>query len=96
VCIWYFYRHRQYWYTLIAVISGAATGYALWDSLVPAPAYPYRILPWIAGGVVLLGIIVIASSKSLRDRLRSGPTWRIAAGTDTQAVPEAAAAGQPD
>lgn len=96
VCIWYFYRRGQYVYSLIAVISGAATGYALWDSLVPAPPYPYKVLPWIAGGVVLLGIIIIASSKTLRDRLRSGPTWRIAADTGTEAVPAAATAGQAD
>ena len=91
VCIGYFYRRRQYWYSLIAVISGAATGYALWDSLVPAPAYPYRVLPWIAGGVVLIGIIIIASSKSLRSALRNGPTFRIAAGTDAGPVPAEAA-----
>ena len=96
VCIWYFYRKRRYWYSLIAVVSGAATGYALLDSLVPAPAYPYKILPYIAGGVVLLGVIIIASSKSLRDRLRNGPTFRIAAGQDTEAVPAGAATGQAD
>lgn len=91
VCIWYFYRQRRYWYSLISVIAGAATGYALWDSLVPAPAYPFNILPYIAGGVVLLGVIIIASSKSLRSALRSGPTFRIAAGTDAEAVPAQAA-----
>jgi amino acid transporter len=96
VCIWYFYRQRRYWYSLLAVISGAATGYALWDSLVPAPAYPYRILPYIAGGVVLLGVVIIASGKSLRDRLRNGPTFRIAAGQDADAVPAEAAAGPAD
>jgi amino acid transporter len=96
LCIWYFYRHRQYWYSLLAVISGAATGYALWDSLVSAPAYPYSILPYIAGGVMLLGVIIIASSKSLRDRLRSGPTFRIAAGQAADAGPVRAAAGPAD
>jgi amino acid transporter len=96
LCIWYFYRHRQYWYSLLAVISGAATGYALWDSLVSAPAYPYSILPYIAGGVVLLGVIIIASSKSLRDWLRSGPKFRIAAGQAADADPARAAAGPAD
>ena len=95
VCIWYFYRQRRYWYSLLAVISGAATGYAVWDSLVPAPAYPYDILSYIAAGVVLLGVIIIASSKSLRDRLRNGPTFRIAAG-QAAAVPAGAAAGPVD
>jgi amino acid transporter len=95
VCIWYFYRQRRYWYSLLAVISGAATGYALWDSLVPPPAYPYNILPYIAVGVVLLGVIIIASSKSLRERLRSGRTFRIAAG-QAAAVPAGAAAGPAD
>jgi hypothetical protein len=91
-CIWYFYRHRQYGYSLLAVISGAATGYALWDSLVPAPAYPYDILHYIAVGLVLLGVTIVASSKSLRNRLRNGPTFRIAAGNG-EAVPAGAAGG---
>jgi amino acid transporter len=96
VCIWYFYRERRYGYSLLAVISGAATGYALWDSLVPAPAYPFSILPYIAGGVVLLGVLIIASSKSLRNKLRNGPTFRIAAGQGAEAVPPAADPGQAD
>jgi hypothetical protein len=41
---------------------------------------PFKILPYIVGGVVLLGIIIIASSKTLRGRLRGAPTFRIAAG----------------
>ncbi|HKR69720.1 MAG TPA: APC family permease [Streptosporangiaceae bacterium] len=94
-CIWYFNRHRQYGYSLLAVISGAATGYALWNSIVPAPAYPYDILHYIAVGVVLLGVIIVASSNSLRNRLRNGPTFRIAAGT-AEAGPAGAAAGQAD
>jgi amino acid transporter len=72
-CIWYFWRRRQYGYSLLAVIAGAATGYALWDSIVPAPAYPYDLLHYIAVGMVLLGVLIVAFSKSLRNRLRNGP-----------------------
>jgi uncharacterized membrane protein YedE/YeeE len=68
------------------VISGAATSYAWWDSIVPAPAYPYDLLHYIAVGVVLLGVLIVAISKSLRNRLRNGPTFRIAAGNG-EAVP---------
>jgi amino acid transporter len=96
VCIWYFYRRRQYGYTVIAVISGAVTGYALWDSLVPAPAYPYNILPYIAGGVVLIGVIIIAASKSLRTSLRNGPTFRIAAAQSDEPVPVSTGTTQAD
>ncbi len=94
VCIWYFYRRQRYGYSLLAVISGTITGYALWDSLVPAPSYPFNILPYIAGGVVLLGVIVIAASKSLRDTLPNGPTFRIAAGPDAGVVAAGATPGQ--
>jgi hypothetical protein len=65
----------------------------LWDSIVPVPAYPYDILHYIAVGVVLLGVIIVASSKSLRNRLRNGPTFRIAAGNG-EAVPAGAAGGR--
>jgi hypothetical protein len=67
----------------------------LWDSIVPAPAYPYNLLHYIAVGVVLLGVLIVAFSKSLRNRLRNGPTFRIAAGNG-EAVPAGAAAGQAD
>jgi amino acid transporter len=87
VCIWYFFRKRQYLYSLVSVISGVIVGYALWDSLVPAPPSPFNILPYIAGAVILLGVIIIASSKSLRTRLRGAPTFRIAAQGDTDTVP---------
>jgi amino acid transporter len=87
VCIWYFYRRRQFVYTLVSLISGVIVGYALYDSLVPAPPSPFNILPYIAGGVVVLGVIIIAASPSLRRRLRDAPTFRIAAGQDGQQAP---------
>jgi len=92
VCIWYFFRRRQYLYSLVSVISGVIVGYALWDSLVPAPPWPFKILPYIAGGVVLLGIVIIAASRPLRQRLHGAPTFRIAAGPGGADAPAGAAA----
>jgi amino acid transporter len=91
VCIWYFFRQRKYLYSLVSVISGVIVGYALWDSLVPAPPSPFNILPYIAGAVIVLGVIIIVSSRSLRNRLRNAPTFRIAAEQDTGTLPAGAA-----
>ena len=96
VCIWYFYRQKRYPYAALSVIAGAIVGYALWSSLVPAPTYPFNILPYIAGGVVLVGIAIIAFSKPLRDRLRNGPTFRIAAAPSDQPVPVATSTAEAD
>lgn len=94
VCIWYFYRQKNYLYSAISVIGGAIVGYALWSSLVPAPAAPYNILPYIAGVVVVVGILIIAFSKRLRERLRGSPTFRIAAGQPDAPAPAQAGQGQ--
>jgi amino acid transporter len=94
VCIWYFFTKRRYWYSALSVVAGVIVGYSLWSSLVPAPAAPYKYLPWIAGGVVLIGVIIIASSSRLRHSLTNAPTFRIAAAGDQADAPTPAASHQ--
>jgi amino acid transporter len=79
VCIWYFFTRRRYGYSVLSVIAGGIVGYSLYSSLVPAPAAPYKYLPYIAAAVVVSGILIIASSRQLRAKLKSAPTFRIAA-----------------
>ena len=94
VCIWYFFTKQRYLYSGLSVIAGVIVGYALWSSLVPAPAAPYKYLPYIAGAVVVIGVLIIASSKRLRDTLTTAPTFRIAAEGDPAGL-AAPAASQP-
>lgn len=75
----FFGRQRRPWHALIAVISAGILGYALYSSLVPAPSFPYDVLPYIAFGLLIAGVVIIAASPRLRRTLSSSPHLQAAA-----------------
>jgi amino acid transporter len=67
--LWFFNRRRgeRSWHSvLLPLLSLGITGYALYSSIYPPPAFPYNILPLIALAWLVAGIVIIVSAPGLR------------------------------
>jgi amino acid transporter len=61
----------------ILPIGGAAAAlYVLYRNLIPAPAYPYDLFPYLAAGWLVLGLTVSAAVPQLRRRVSEGLALR--------------------
>jgi len=92
----YYWRERRsefnIWLHLVfPVVSTAALGYVCYKSLVPLPALPVGAAPWIALGMLVIGVIVVfAISWTGREE------WLRKAGAVYEGdVPQPAAVGEP-
>jgi amino acid transporter len=88
VSIPWFVRRAKYGYTAVSVLAAGIVGYALYSSLIPAPPYPFNILPYGALVLIIIGIAIVGLSPQLRDSLRHSPTFKIAeTGSDIPGAP---------
>jgi len=54
-------------------LGGAVAAlYVLYRNLIPAPAFPYSLFPYLAGGWLVLGLTVAAAMPQLRRRVSDG------------------------
>ena len=61
----------------ILPIGGAAAAlYVLYRNLIPAPAFPYDLFPYLAAGWLVLGLTVAAAVPQLRKRVSEGLALR--------------------
>ena len=61
----------------ILPIGGAAAAlYVLYRNLIPAPAFPFNLFPYLAAGWLILGLTVAAAVPQLRRRVSEGLALR--------------------
>jgi amino acid transporter len=62
------------WRAAFPLIGLALVGYTLYNELIPAPAWPYRIFPYITAGWLAVGLILILANPGLARRIGTGLT----------------------
>jgi amino acid transporter len=60
---------------ILPIVAIPMTGYALYSTLSPIPAYPINITLYAVFGVVVIGVGLIALQPNLRRRLASSPLF---------------------
>jgi len=62
------------WRAIIPVLAALLVAYTLYNQLVPAPAMPFRLFPYIALGWLLIGAAVVIFAPRLAARMGDGLT----------------------
>lgn len=60
------------WELAVLLAGIAVAGYVLYRNLVPVPAYPFNLFPYIVGGWLLLGLIVAFAVPAVAARVTRG------------------------
>lgn len=60
------------WPAILPLGGMIAALYVLFRNLVPAPASPYSLLPYLVGGWLVLGLTLAAAMPQLRRRVSEG------------------------
>ena len=55
-------------------LAALAVGYTLYNELVPAPAYPYNLFPYITLAWLIIGAAVVLFAPHLAKRMGDGLT----------------------
>ena len=85
---WYFLHHHARWYRVaIPVVGIPLAGYVLYSSVYPVPTFPYNLVVYAAVGWLVLGIVLVALSPGLRQRLAASPLFRLTAVGDATPGP---------
>jgi amino acid transporter len=64
---------RRSWIGIAVPIGGAAVAlYVLYRNLIPAPASPFDVFPYIVGGWLLLGLVLALAVPAVRERVSAG------------------------
>jgi amino acid transporter len=68
---------RKSWVAIVVPVGGAAVAlYVLYRNVVPAPAFPFNLFPYIVGGWLVLGLALGLLLPDLPRRIRRGLTLR--------------------
>lgn len=62
------------WKAAVPILAAIAVGYTLYNQLVPAPAYPYNIFPYIALAWLVIGAAIVIFTPQLARRVGAGLT----------------------
>jgi amino acid transporter len=66
-------QSRRSQLALILPVGGAAVAlYVLYRNLIPAPAFPFNLFPYIVAGWLLLGLLLARLVPAVRDRVAEG------------------------
>lgn len=68
-------RRRRPLGMLISVVGIAVLGVVIKDTVHPVPVFPYNILLYLAGSIIVIGLIILAVFPGYRRRLRSSPLF---------------------
>ena len=62
------------WKAIIPILAALAVGYTLYNELVPAPAHPYSLFPYITLAWLIIGAAVVIFAPHLAKRMGDGLT----------------------
>jgi amino acid transporter len=80
--VWFFIRKRKRVQAAVAAVGVVILGYAIYSSVYPVPAAPYRYLPYVDLALFAIGgAIVLFAKKPLRRMAQSGH-WNRGIGAD--------------
>jgi amino acid transporter len=60
------------WKAAVPILAAIAVGYTLYNELVPAPAYPYNVFPYITLAWLVVGAAVVMFAPQLARRMGDG------------------------
>jgi hypothetical protein len=58
----------------VPILAAVAVGYTLYNELVPAPAYPYNVFPYVTLAWLVIGAAVVIFAPRLAKRMGDGLT----------------------
>ena len=62
------------WKAIVPIVAALAVGYTLYNELVPAPAHPYNLFPYITLAWLIIGAAVVLFAPHLATRMGDGLT----------------------
>jgi amino acid transporter len=62
------------WKAIVPILAAIAVGYTLYNELVPAPAYPYNVFPYVTLAWLVIGAAVVMFAPRLAKRMGDGLT----------------------
>ncbi len=62
------------WKAIVPIVAALAVGYTLYNELVPAPAHPYNLFPYITLAWLVIGAAVVIFAPHLAKRMGDGLT----------------------
>lgn len=62
-------RRLALWKVSIPVVGLVALFYTFYKNVLPVPAYPYNVFPYVAGGWLLIGVAIVLLVPGLAERL---------------------------
>jgi amino acid transporter len=79
------------WRAVVPALAAVLVAYTLYNQLVPAPAMPYRLFPYITLAWLLIGAIVVIFAPQLATRIGDGLTRTLGLPTGGRATAAAVA-----
>lgn len=62
------------WKAIVPILAAIAVAYTLYNQIVPAPAYPYNVFPYITLAWLIIGAAVVLFAPHLAKRMGDGLT----------------------
>jgi amino acid transporter len=62
------------WKAIVPILAAVAVGYTLYNELVPAPAYPYNVFPYVTLAWLVMGAALVLFAPHLAKRMGDGLT----------------------
>jgi amino acid transporter len=62
------------WKAIVPIVAALAVLYTLYNELIPAPAYPYNIFPYITLAWLIIGLAVVLFAPQMATRMGDGLT----------------------
>jgi amino acid transporter len=68
------------WKAIVPIVAALAVLYTLYNELIPAPAYPYNIFPYITLAWLLIGAAIVLFAPQMATRMGDGLTRTLGLG----------------
>jgi amino acid transporter len=85
------------WQSAVPVAGIAVAGYVLYRNVVPVPAYPFNLFPYIVGAWLVLGVALVLAVPAIAERVSRGlglaPGAALAASAPVAAADDEAGGG---
>jgi amino acid transporter len=84
------------WRAAVPALAFLLVAYTLYNQLIPAPAWPYRLFPYLALAWLLIGAAVVVFAPGIAGRMGDGLVRTLGLGQTGDGQPEGAGGAGPD